>query len=673
MCEELKLRKLDSEAWGFRLTGGRDFGTPLTVLRVTGASVAEESGMEVGDMIVSINGTCTQAMTHVEAQQHILGAGSSLTLQILRGCPVPAPELTSTPLRGMTPNNLRCESEMTNESLEPLKLPKSPLHLLHNLSNEAEPTEEELTEQKIAEKMLENAELLEGNVIGVNFKRFIPKVDFIKNSLVYQVLQEEQVYKAKTEEEQLEKQPEKRFSTFMVHPNNAKPKIKKEAAKLAKRPKTPLEPEPEKPEAKKTDQSADETNHKTLPKPDEKEVKDEPQVETSEVSKTESNIEIQTTEQNLESIEISENKETEVKQIEIKSVEIVEESIEATQEKHNEQSSIDNYVAPLTKQEILNAQQELPAIAEVLEENEEVTDDSEFNKQLGLVKTQLASLRQLPSLIETQLNLFQTQIDCLVELKHKENKTVPDAIPRESEEAGDQSVVDSVPNISLEQASESECKIEADQQVVESHVTSDKIETSEPVDLSKDTHDESKDCHNEESVQNHGCEPIDGHGCEHETPIAPKPKSKKSSLFNGITPQPRPVVLPGGRIWRKPQDAYNEKFIADTICSQAEVLIGSTTGVNFRKYEPPKFSMSESAVWRLINNIENEPTEVNAADGFYKTPIDEKKIFVAGLHMNPDVEAVVREVEQTEALRNAPPVNNHHVEVRLGQEPVSSF
>lgn len=123
----------------------------------------------------------------------------------------------------------------------------------------------------------------------------------------------------------------------------------------------------EKPEAKKTDQSADETNHNTLPKPDEKEVKDEPQVETSEVSKTESNIEIQTTGENLESIEISENKETEVKQIEIKSVEIVEESIEATQEKHSEQSSIDNYVAPLTKQEILNAQQELPAIAEVLE------------------------------------------------------------------------------------------------------------------------------------------------------------------------------------------------------------------------------------------------------------------------------------------------------------------
>jgi hypothetical protein len=52
------------------------------------------------------------------------------------------------------------------------------------------------------------------------------------------------VYKAKTEEEQLEKCPEKRFSTFLVHPNNAKPKVKKEPCKLPKRPKTPLQPEP---------------------------------------------------------------------------------------------------------------------------------------------------------------------------------------------------------------------------------------------------------------------------------------------------------------------------------------------------------------------------------------------------------------------------------------------
>jgi len=45
-----------------------------------------------------------------------------------------------------------------------------------------------------------------------------------------------------------------------------------------------------------------------------------------------------------------------------------------------------------------------------------------------------------------------------------------------------------------------------------------------------------------------------------------------------LTPLPRPIVLPGGRKWRCPKDAYNEKFIAETLISQAEVLVGSTLG-----------------------------------------------------------------------------------------------
>lgn len=45
-----------------------------------------------------------------------------------------------------------------------------------------------------------------------------------------------------------------------------------------------------------------------------------------------------------------------------------------------------------------------------------------------------------------------------------------------------------------------------------------------------------------------------------------------------LTPLPRPIVLPGGRKWRSPKDAYNEKFIAETLISQAEVLVGSTLG-----------------------------------------------------------------------------------------------
>lgn len=55
--------------------------------------------------------------------------------------------------------------------------------------------------------------------------------------------------------------------------------------------------------------------------------------------------------------------------------------------------------------------------------------------------------------------------------------------------------------------------------------------------------------------------------------------AKNAKSNNGPrTPQERPVVLPGGRKWRNPKDAYNEEFIAEIISSQAELITGSTLG-----------------------------------------------------------------------------------------------
>jgi len=52
----------------------------------------------------------------------------------------------------------------------------------------------------------------------------VPKCDFIKNSLVFQTLQEEQIFDQKSEQEQLKRCPTKRFSTFLTPPN--RPKIR---------------------------------------------------------------------------------------------------------------------------------------------------------------------------------------------------------------------------------------------------------------------------------------------------------------------------------------------------------------------------------------------------------------------------------------------------------------
>ncbi|XP_031729920.1 PDZ and LIM domain protein 4 [Anarrhichthys ocellatus] len=70
--------------WGFRLVGGRDFSTPLTVSRVTPGSKAAQGDLCPGDTILAINGDNTELMTHMEAQNRIKTCTQQLTLNISR-------------------------------------------------------------------------------------------------------------------------------------------------------------------------------------------------------------------------------------------------------------------------------------------------------------------------------------------------------------------------------------------------------------------------------------------------------------------------------------------------------------------------------------------------------------------------------------------------------------
>uniref|UniRef100_A0A3Q2PKX6 PDZ and LIM domain protein 4 n=1 Tax=Fundulus heteroclitus TaxID=8078 RepID=A0A3Q2PKX6_FUNHE len=70
--------------WGFRLVGGRDFSTPLTISRVTSGSKAAQGDLVPGDTILAINGDSTEHMTHMEAQNKIKTCSQQLTLIISR-------------------------------------------------------------------------------------------------------------------------------------------------------------------------------------------------------------------------------------------------------------------------------------------------------------------------------------------------------------------------------------------------------------------------------------------------------------------------------------------------------------------------------------------------------------------------------------------------------------
>ena len=56
----------------------------MTKLQVNPRSIAEQSGLKVGDVIQDINGMTTAQMKHQEAQQTIINAGNRISLNINR-------------------------------------------------------------------------------------------------------------------------------------------------------------------------------------------------------------------------------------------------------------------------------------------------------------------------------------------------------------------------------------------------------------------------------------------------------------------------------------------------------------------------------------------------------------------------------------------------------------
>uniref|UniRef100_UPI00358FBB41 LIM domain-binding protein 3 isoform X2 n=1 Tax=Myxine glutinosa TaxID=7769 RepID=UPI00358FBB41 len=70
--------------WGFRLQGGKDFNTPLTISRVNSESKAASANMSPSDTVLQIDGVSTDGMTHLEAQTRIKNCVGSLKLSLHR-------------------------------------------------------------------------------------------------------------------------------------------------------------------------------------------------------------------------------------------------------------------------------------------------------------------------------------------------------------------------------------------------------------------------------------------------------------------------------------------------------------------------------------------------------------------------------------------------------------
>ncbi|NXB80614.1 PDLI2 protein, partial [Donacobius atricapilla] len=103
--------------WGFRISGGRDFGNPISVSKVTEHGKAATGDLRPGDVIVAINGESTAEMLNVEAQNKIKQSPGQLRLEVERP-PVPSP--------GHSNGDTSAESLATRFQVSPGRPPHTP-------------------------------------------------------------------------------------------------------------------------------------------------------------------------------------------------------------------------------------------------------------------------------------------------------------------------------------------------------------------------------------------------------------------------------------------------------------------------------------------------------------------------------------------------------------------
>ncbi|CAK1553547.1 unnamed protein product [Leptosia nina] len=206
----VRLNKSDQQPLGFRLQGGKDFGTPLVVQKVNGGSAAERAGLQAGDALIRVNNTDVYALRHQEAQDAIRAAGGALELTVQRGGGTWRPSVTPTgslPRPGSRPLG-SSPAPVTNTSLKATPQPSRAFGSGHN--NVAKPfgymngndskgivnkqynsPVNMYSDKTIAETLSAQTEVLAGGVLGVNFKKNEKTYDSEK-SAVFKVLQEEQ-------------------------------------------------------------------------------------------------------------------------------------------------------------------------------------------------------------------------------------------------------------------------------------------------------------------------------------------------------------------------------------------------------------------------------------------------------------------------------------------------
>ncbi|XP_057667575.1 PDZ and LIM domain protein Zasp isoform X12 [Diorhabda carinulata] len=207
---QVRINKGDFPNLGFRLQGGKDFGTPLVIQKVNVGSPAERAGLVAGDSVIKINNTDVFNLRHKDAQDVVLRAGPSFEMTIQRGGSTWKPSVVPTgPLSTPSPY-INSATTVTRTSLASNKSENiGAIGTGHNLS--AKPFSPQVngavnggprlvntqynspvklySEESIAETLSAQTEVLSTGALGVNFKKNEKNYD-ASNSEVLRALKE---------------------------------------------------------------------------------------------------------------------------------------------------------------------------------------------------------------------------------------------------------------------------------------------------------------------------------------------------------------------------------------------------------------------------------------------------------------------------------------------------
>ncbi|XP_034950699.1 uncharacterized protein Zasp52 [Chelonus insularis] len=208
----VKLSRFDGSPWGFRLQGGKDFGTPLIVQKVNNGSPAEAAGLRAGDAVIKVNSTEMFNLRHKDAQDVIVRAGNNFEMTIQRGgntwrpsispvtpsIPSPQPALSASSISPVTKTSLAANKKHDgpligsghNFTAKPYPNGTSDSSTIKSIVNKQYNSPVGIySEQTIAETLSAQAEVLAGGVLGVNFKKNEKNYN-AENSQVFKMVQE---------------------------------------------------------------------------------------------------------------------------------------------------------------------------------------------------------------------------------------------------------------------------------------------------------------------------------------------------------------------------------------------------------------------------------------------------------------------------------------------------